>query len=166
MTFLKRSEWDKSDFGMLVVSVLIAFWAVTPWLFPTSQIIRLHSVTVGDTVEGRELYLTVSRTLLRKSSGVRYEVVVRELNNWQSACTAAYKPPEYDPKSVMDPNKAIEFDWWAYDTSGQCVRWEPEPGEYVMQTRHCSKRFWWVREACNPWTESNPFTVLPAGGVE
>lgn len=162
MHFVRRSDWGMADFVALFASMLVLFWVSTPVLFPASQIIRLHKTEVFDAFEGQELFVSVTRTLLRKSNNVRYEVQVRELNTWNGICQARHHPASYDPKSTIDPEKPLEFDWWAYDPDGHCVDWVPTIGQYVMLTRHCVRRFWWMVESCNPWTESNTFTIIPA----
>lgn len=156
--FLTRSRWSNWDRVMLALSGLVLLWALTPYVWPASSWIEVIDVRVADTVAGEDPEVEVHRVVYRSTDHGRYVVAVRHAETHQLECVAARAVP-YNSRVGGDPIIGKTLKWWAYAEDGECLRWPVPPGVYYMTTKHCWRRFWWTREACNERNFSNVFRV-------
>lgn len=156
--FFSRPYWSVYDYVALGAFCFATFWVATPYIFPANQWIDLQKVEIADGTEGVAPDIRVTRLLFLGTSLGRYTVNIRDAVTHLPICSANRRP-KYTDEPVAPLIEGKDIKWWAYSADGECERWAVGPGTYYAETRHCWKRFWWVREACNPWTVSNIFTI-------
>lgn len=155
--FCNRATWTAVDAGAWVIVVLAALWWAPSVIWPVSDVIYLKRVEVADGYVGEPIELTAHRTIYRNVDEMCFYVEVRD---------AETTSPVYDDwlcRSYEVPNTGNllvrTVEWWTDGFKGPWRREAREPGDYYIKTRHCFRPFTWSSRSCNPWNESNVFTL-------
>lgn len=158
--FTRRTAWGFSDFlALFLLLPLAAVWMASPIIWPTQAWIDVSKVSVDDAVTGEELVIHIDRELHQSTNHGSYRVTVRSWPSLVQQCgTGGYVEVPYDQNAELNFADDTPFDWWAWGPNGTCGDWVPDPGQYVMDTEHCWRRFAITRAACRT-VRSNVFTV-------
>lgn len=156
--FIRKTYWGLADVFAFIASIFLGVWIMSPILYPANSWIVLNEITVLDAPKGSKIKMKINRELLRGTNYGRYEVEVRSYPQNILVCLAK-RTVKYNNKAFIEIDKEMFLDWWAYSSDRQCVDWSPTVGQYYITTRHCWQGKWWAREACNPITKSNVFTI-------
>lgn len=162
--FIRRNRFDQIDFAMALFAAIGALWWASAFIWPASEFTQIYSVEVADTKAGQDPVTVIKRGIYQSTDRARYEVDIVSVDDGVRVCFAARSVP-YETSDADDGQGALvrSLSWWAYSADRECEKWitGAAPGRYFVRSRHCWRRHWWAREACNPWHKSLPFKLTP-----